>query len=177
MNGRPKILGSELVIDSFISVKKERLLYPNQHERDYYTVQSAPESVACLAISSNDEILITHEYRHAIGAEVLSCPGGLVEPGEAILDAAKRELLEETGCLATHFEIIGCAYPLPGILNQKMYIVLAKEVTHHLLPNSDPTELIRSTFIPKETLRSQLATDPHVDGILCTALYFYTQRA
>lgn len=170
---KPKTLQSQLVVNDVISVRKERLLHHNQHEEDYYIVSAAPESVSIVAISYDGKILVTREYRHAIGGYVTGFAGGSIDEGESPLDAAKRELLEETGCTAANFEILGSCYPLPGILTQKMTIVLARGVTQQHPAKPQASEVIESRFITLLELHSLVQQGDCIDGIMCTALHFY----
>ncbi len=169
----PVTVHSTLVVDGAISVRKERLRYHNEHEQDYFIIASSAQSVSVIAISPTNEFLVTREYRHAIGKHVYGFAGGLVDANESPLDAAKRELLEETGCTASSFEVLGSCYPLPGILAQKMTIVLAKDaiVTHAV--KLEPSENIQTTFMSKDALFQLIQDGTDIDGVMCTALTFY----
>lgn len=166
----PEMVDSSLVLEGFISVRRDRLLYQKNHVHDYIVIQSRPESVAIIAKNANGDILVTQEYRHPVQKIVYGCPGGLVDSGEGPLDAAKRELLEETGCQAKTLSLLNTVYPLPGMLDQKMHIVLALDVHFQQKALPEVTELISAKFIPRESLHT-IMQQQDVDGILCTALY------
>ena len=169
----PITVNSTLVVDGAIRVRKERLRYHNEHEQDYFIIASSSQSVSVIAVSANNELLVTREYRHAIGKYVIGFAGGLVDEAETPLDAARRELLEETGCTASSFEVLGSCYPLPGILAQKMTIVLARDaiVTH--VPSLEPSENIQTSFMSKDALIQLIQEGADVDGVMCTTLAFY----
>src|SRR3954464_11696201 len=60
-------------------------------------------SVVILAIDARQRVLLERQYRHAAGSFLWELPAGRIDPGESVLAAAKRELLEETGYTARHW--------------------------------------------------------------------------
>lgn len=75
---------------------------------EYVTRTNARACIAILAVTDDDRIILTEQYRPPVGRAVIELPAGLVgdEPGqgdEPLLEAAQRELLEETGFEATHW--------------------------------------------------------------------------
>lgn len=61
------------------------------------SVQGHPGTVASLVLVSKRELVLVRQYRPMFGASLLELPGGLIEPGESALEAAEREVMEETG--------------------------------------------------------------------------------
>jgi 8-oxo-dGTP pyrophosphatase MutT (NUDIX family) len=169
----PKMLESKLVFDEFLKVRKDLLLFPDGKTYPYYVVSTVPASTAIVALSPHNELLITQEYRHAVNTTVYGCPGGNLDKGEDSIAAARRELLEETGCIATSFEIIGETYPLPGIYQHKTYYVLAKGAKLEKNPEFDGPEILNSSFMTLDEVKRITRESKAVDGILCQALYFF----
>ncbi|MGL4419879.1 MAG: NUDIX hydrolase, partial [Gemmataceae bacterium] len=56
-------------------------------------------------------------------------PAGTLEPGEELLPAARRELAEETGYSAKKWTAWGYFYASPGVLNEKLHLFVAEELT------------------------------------------------
>jgi ADP-ribose pyrophosphatase len=73
-------------------------------------------------------VLLERQYRHAAGARLWELPAGRVDPGEANLAAAKRELLEETGFTARKWQKALFFYVSPGFLDETMEIFLARDL-------------------------------------------------
>ncbi len=91
-------------------------------------------SVVVLAVdtASNPDdpgILLIRQYRHAAGKFLLELPAGRIEPGEKLIPAAKRELIEETGYRAKRWSKHTSYFASPGFLSEAMNIVLAEDLT------------------------------------------------
>lgn len=169
----PEVLESIQLLDSFFSVRKDRLLYPNECIADYYVLTTVKESVAIIATTKDNNILVMQEYRHPVQKMVLGCPGGLVDANEDYEAAAKRELLEETGCTAERFELLGWTYPLPGVLAQKMAIVHAHNTRQITDCDHDDMEIIEWQFMPLHTVKERIRSGDDADAMFCSAFLFF----
>jgi ADP-ribose pyrophosphatase len=98
-------------------------------KRDIDVVQH-PGAVVVLPLLSADEILMIRVFRHPLDRELWELPAGtLDEPGESPIDAAGRELEEETGYRASKIEPLGEFYPSPGFLNELIHAYVATDLT------------------------------------------------
>ncbi len=85
-----------------------------------------PGAVAVIAINDNDEVLLINQYRAPVNEFLFEIPAGLLDvAGEGKLDAAKRELLEETDYRAEHWEVLQVFYTTPGSSSEAITIYLA----------------------------------------------------
>ncbi len=91
-------------------------------------------SIVILAIDESKnpqdpDIVFERQYRHAAGQFLFELPAGRVEPKEAPLAAAKRELMEETGYRAKRWTMLTKYFASPGFLGEWMQIYLARDIS------------------------------------------------
>ncbi len=96
------------------------------HVKD--TVQH-PGAVAILPLLDDGRVCLIRNYRVAVGRTLIELPAGTLEPGEDPAVTASRELIEETGYHARNVEKIREFTMSPGILNERMYLFLARGLT------------------------------------------------
>lgn len=75
-------------------------------------------------VGPDNRILLNKEHRYIIDDFSWEIPGGGIDADETPVDAAARELKEETGIIATEFESLGQYYPLSSLSNEKIWIFL-----------------------------------------------------
>ena len=88
-----------------------------------------PGAVVILPVVSDAEIVLVRNERFAVGETLWELPAGTLEPPEPILDAAKRELREETGYAAANWTSLGFLYASPGVLDEKLHLFVAQDLT------------------------------------------------
>jgi len=82
-------------------------------------------SVAIVALSEEDNVLLVNQFRAAVGRVLLEIPAGTLEAGEEAETCALRELREETGYVAAHIEELHVFYTSPGFCNERIWLYLA----------------------------------------------------
>ena len=107
-------------------------------------------SVVVLAVddsTSPPRVLLERQYRYAADEYLWELPAGHIDPGEGPAQAAKRELLEETGFTAKRWKRALKFYVSPGILDETMEVYLATGLTlGEAQPEDD--ERIQTRFFP-----------------------------
>jgi ADP-ribose pyrophosphatase len=166
----PKVTDSKTVHKGFFDVRIDYLTL-HGHTLSYTVVDLLVDAVAILAKTADDKLLITREYRHPTGKWILGCPGGRIDPGESPLEAAERELLEETGYRGKKSHLLGEVYPLPAVSDQKIHFVLIEEISLQHPPTPEPFELIQTELKTKEEIQIELTSGIPIDGVFCTALF------
>ena len=103
---------------------------------DDYSVVDLPDGVTVIATDKDNNMLLFNEYKYAVDDYVLTFPAGGIDAGETPEQAAKKELLEETGYSSDEVEVITSLYPYPSKITHTNYMVRVKnavrvsEVTH-----------------------------------------------
>ena len=159
-NSKPKVLSSKTVFRGRVfDVTRDRVVEPNGITAIREVIQHSG-SVVILAIDDSQNeprVLLERQYRYSAQDYLLELPAGRVDPGENVLAAGKRELLEETGYTARKWRRALHFYPSPGFLNETMTVLLAQtlrpgiakpeadeSIEHELLPLSQALKLIRT---------------------------------
>ncbi|MEX2600910.1 MAG: NUDIX hydrolase [Balneolaceae bacterium] len=130
-------------------------------ETGRFYVLNAPEWINVLPLTPDREVILVEQYRHGIEEVTLEIPGGMVDEGEIPEEAAKRELLEETGYSSGSWHLLGKASSNPAILNNFTHLYLAEncrittrqstdefeQISIHLVPIHDFLEMVRNGSI------------------------------
>lgn len=156
------ITGSEVVFKGKIwDVAREAFDYNGTNLVREFVVH--PGAVAVVALNDDNEILLINQYRHPVREYLWELPAGLLDiPGESKLEAAKRELLEETGFIAEDWSELLEFHTTPGGNSETIAIFIARELRHqgHDLELEGEEIDMPLTWVPlKEALTSVLASE------------------
>lgn len=114
---------------SFIQVRKDNARLPDGtvSSREYIT---HPGAVAVLALLDNGNLVMERQFRYAPQREFIELPAGKIDHGEDILLTAQRELLEETGYVASEWIHLTTAWPCIGYADEHLEYFLARGLTY-----------------------------------------------
>lgn len=134
-----KLIDVEQLTESkYLSMYKLKLINKKGNPKDYYVAsRRKKEELTCVTkehnrcdgvmiipLTENDEIVLLKQYRPAIGDYLYELPAGIVDPGESIEEAARRELFEETGLKCKEYEMyLKPSYTSVGLTDETTAVV------------------------------------------------------
>lgn len=137
-----------------------------------FFVLDAADWVNIIPITSEGEIVCVQQFRHGSQDVTLEIPGGLIDPGETPLEAALRELREETGYCAPTARQLGVVSPNPATHANRCYTFLAQNVTLEATPHFDATEECERILIPLHELKRLAGAGFVHHALVLAALYW-----
>ncbi len=139
---------------------------------DFFVIEN-PDWINIIAITDEGLFVIEEQYRHGIDKVGYEICAGMIEKGESPLEAAQRELREETGYGGGEWELFMQSTPNPSSMNNVNYTYLAKGVLKLGAPALEQTESIRVLLLTKDEVLSLLETDKISEGIMLAPLWKY----
>jgi ADP-ribose diphosphatase len=160
----------EILTTRIFRLEKQRLLSPRTGvEHDFY-VFNFPDWCNIVPLTDGGEVVMVRQRRHGLGEETLELPGGMVDPEDASpLEAARRELLEETGHRARTVEPIGVIAPNPAIQNNRCHSFLARGVVRVGEVALDHGEDIEVVTVPLAEIPARIKSGEIVHALVVVA--------
>jgi ADP-ribose pyrophosphatase len=172
VSGSFRVVETETLLQSHVFGVERRTVEHDgtTFERDVATHRGA---VAILAIDDEGKIGLLRQYRAPFDAFILEVPAGTLDvDGEEPLDAARRELREELGCVARRWRELGRFTVSPGWTNQLMTIFEAQDLEFVERAPEGPEESSSSIlWLAKADLKATLRREPTIDYTVAVALH------
>ncbi len=143
-------------------VAKVHVRLPDGRERDYDLVEHG-DSVTVLPVDSENRVYFVTQHRIGADGVLLELPAGVLDPGEAPLACARRELREEIGMAAREITSMGGFYLAPGYTDEYMSVFLATGLYQAPL-DADEDEFIEVTAIPVDKVYKMALDGDFQDG-------------
>ena len=153
-----KPLSSETIYEGkIIRVCRDTVELENG-KKTYREVVHHSGGVTVVALTPDERVYVVKQYRYPYQAVLTETPAGKLEPGEDPLEAAKRELREEIGMVAEHYEDLGKLYPTVAYDDEVIHMYLATGL-RTVGQKLDEGEFLEVESVPLKQLVEQIAED------------------
>ena len=169
-----RVLKSEYVIKRpWLTARKDCVELPDGRTIPEYYVIEYPDWVNVIAIDRDGRFIMERQYRHGAKVTGYELPCGVMEKGETPLEAARRELLEETGYGNGEWELLMKLSPNPGAMSNLTYCFLATGVEKIAEQNLDDTEDLTVHVMSREQVKDLLLKNEIYQSLMVASLYKY----
>jgi 8-oxo-dGTP pyrophosphatase MutT (NUDIX family) len=130
------------------------------------------DEIMVFALTQDRQVVLIRQYRHGLRDVILELPGGSVDAGESPLEAARRELMEETGYAGETFIALGQVSPNPAIYTNQLHIFLAVDVESSGRQSVYDVDGVEVVLMPLEDVISKARSSELINSLNITTLFF-----
>jgi ADP-ribose diphosphatase len=172
MSKKPRILSAQTIARTrFFHVEELGLEFANGTVVNYERLNASPHgAVLVVPMLDEDTVLLIREYAAGVHRYELGLPKGLIEPGETVLEAANRELMEEVGYGARNLRHLTSFTLAPGYFAHVTHVVFAQDLYEQRRAGDEPEEIEVVPWRMHE-LKTLLAQDDCTEARSIAALY------
>lgn len=167
-----KIDSVEVVACKILRVRRDRSRSPRTGAVHDFHVLEMPDWINVVPVTRDGNVVLIRQFRHGMEETALEIPGGAVEVGEADpMEAARRELLEETGYEAQTLVPLGSVAPNPAIQNNRCSSYLALNAAPAGGQQLDAGEDIEVEEVPYSSIPELIGDGTINHGLVVVAFY------
>lgn len=167
-----KVLTSETVLSRpWLHARRDKVQLPNGKIFDEYYVLHYPTWINVIAETSDGRLILERQYRHAIGKMSTEICAGCAEAGETPLQAAQRELQEETGYSGGEWTELLCLAPNSSTMDNYCHCFYAQGIEKVSEQHLDETEDIHVFFETKEEVFARLQQGEFLQAMMVAPLW------
>lgn len=171
---RWKILDSQYLIQRpWLTARRDRVQLPDGRINEEYYVLEYPDWVNVIAITRDGQFVMERQYRHGAQVTCYELPCGVMEAGETPLEAARRELLEETGYGNGAWYQLMTLSANPSTTNNLTHSFVAIGVEKISEQHLDATEDLTVHLLSEEEVRSLLRNNEMLQALMVAPLLQY----
>ena len=146
-----------------------------------YIVLDAPDWVIVIPefegeAGGQKEFFMVKQWRHGSKCLSVEFPGGVIDKGEEPEQAARRELLEETGCRAGKLTKLGEVNPNPALFSNKVHFFLAQNLECTNTQDLDNDEFVNVIKVPVNQIIDDMGTEQFPHALMSSAMMFYLKK-
>lgn len=129
-----------------VTLNVDTVRLPNGHTIDLEVIRH-PGAAAVVPMKDDGTVVMIRQFRHAANGFIYEIPAGKLHAKEDPLDCAARELEEEIGYKAGHFELLSSIFTAPGFADEVIHVYVATALTRGT-QNLDQDEVLEVVEIP-----------------------------
>ena len=157
----------------WLTARKDVVRLPNGTIHNEYYVLEYPTWINVIALTPEGKFVMVKQYRHGLGIVGTELCAGVAEEGEEPLEAAKRELLEETGFGGGEWELNMVLSANPSSQNNLSYSYIARGVVPMTEQHLDETEDIKVEILSEDEVWDLLINDRMKQALMAAPLWKY----
>jgi ADP-ribose pyrophosphatase len=170
-----QIVSSKEILKNKLFTVVDEVAHDNSGFEIHRNIIRHPGSAVMMAVDEKDRILLVQQFRLPAEADLWELPAGRIDAGETPLEAAQRELKEETGYHAKTWTEMVSYWPSPGYVAEKMTIFLAKDLTAGE-QNLMDDERIRYRWFDRDEVGEWIQSGKILDGKTIIGYFVWLDR-
>lgn len=168
------IIKSEYLIRRpWLTARRDCVRLPEGRINDEFYVLEYPDWVNVIAVTTDGDFVMVEQYRHGLGEIQTELCAGVVEAGEHHLDAAKRELMEESGFGGGEWKLLTVLSGNPSTTNNLTYCYVAEGVSRISTQHLDSTEDVAVRIMTRKEVEDMLRKDLLKQSLMVAPLMKY----
>lgn len=172
--GKWKVLKSEYLFRRpWLTVRRDCVELPDGRQNPEFYVLEYPDWVNVIAITEDGKFVMERQYRHGLGKTCFEIPAGVIEEGEDPLDAAKRELMEETGYGEGKWRKIMTVSGNSSTTDNLSHCYVAEGVRKISGQHLDSTEDLEIVLIDTAQVKDLMVNDQIKQALMAAPLWRY----
>lgn len=167
---RPIRLSRKVVYESpWVNLYLDRVQFPGGRViEDFHMLDMEKEAVGVIVENEEGEVLLVHAYRYTTDSMEWEIPAGGIDAGETPVQAAQREVLEETGYSATPPEYLFAFYPMNGNSNKVFHLARCRAGAKQGVFDENEVQSVR--WVGRNEIRSMIQAGRFQDGFSLVGL-------
>jgi ADP-ribose pyrophosphatase len=173
---KPRRLAREIIYENaWVNLYADKVQFPAGRVIERHHVLDFERAAVAALVENNDgHILLVHAYRYITDSIEWEIPAGVIDQGEAVLDAAQREVREETGYETQEAQLVYTYNPMNGIANQVFHVAHCKALS--TTGQFDRNEVRAYKWFSIEDIKSMIKENTIRDGFTLTALLLHLSK-
>ncbi|MBK9266616.1 MAG: NUDIX hydrolase [Polyangiaceae bacterium] len=165
-----------LVAKKWLTVKEQHIALPHGGEIADFHLLEAPDWSSVIAVTEMGQFVFVDQYRHGAGRVSRELPAGVIDAGETPEQAARRELEEETGFVAEHWEHLFTTHVEPHRLTSRAHFFVATGARRVAKQRVDPSENIDVVLLDAADIVPAIMNGAIVHGVHVGAIMLAARR-